>query len=370
MRQQNQSLRLSKRRPIKRYKVDSRIIFSSSLLVAILFLLFRIPAVFRLSLNVLDDDSGLISHPQPHLSVNAKHHPSIQKPETPIVNDNSKQTIAYVISVTSCQRNSTNVLDGAAILGHSIHLASQRSAYDYARYAFIYKQDAADCIPQLKALGWTTLVQDTLPVDVDKIQDPELREWVNMKGCCGVKEFMKLYVYTLEQHQIAVHFDTDVVLLQPMDALFDTMLNRTSSLPENHAMFHMQPSPTTDFYFTRDYYQGSHYTDEPSQYGVQGGFLVVKPNRTVYHELTSRLLTQETYHRRHGWSNRGHTGFWGASQIQGYLSYVYEHVYPGRGMELNRVCTQFWIMQRVSVCHIHSNTSLYITVYLQLHDQR
>lgn len=331
----NLPLRLSKKRG-PRTCMLSRCL----LLMAIFLLLIHVQTTFRLSATILND--GLVGSRQSPRSLNASIHGRQRKPEMPpnattITSNNTKQTIAYVISVTSCQRNSTNVLDGAAILGHSIHLASQRSAYDYARYAFVYKPDAADCVPQLEALGWTTKVTETLPVDVEKIQDPELQEWVNKKGCCGVKEFMKLYVYTLDDHPIAVHFDTDVLLLQPMDALFHTMLNQHQSLPDNHVMFQKQPSSTTGFYFTRDYYQGSSYTDDPSQYGVQGGFLVVKPNRTVYNELTSRLMMNETYHYARGWSNLGHTGFWGASQIQGYLSYVYEHVYPGRGIELNRV---------------------------------
>ena len=54
--------------------------------------------------------------------------------EKSVVEHNAKANqIAYVISITSCRANSTNVLDGAAILGHSIHLASRNSSYVYAR---------------------------------------------------------------------------------------------------------------------------------------------------------------------------------------------------------------------------------------------
>ncbi|KAL3933237.1 MAG: hypothetical protein SGBAC_010484 [Bacillariaceae sp.] len=275
--------------------------------------------------------------------------------EEEIHNDDKSIQIAYVISITSCQANSTNVLDGAAILGHSIHLASKNSSYGYGRYAFVYEQEAAECVPTLEGMGWTTIVEEKLPVEIDEIMDAELRDNVNKRGCCGAKEFMKLKVYTLEDHPIAVHLDTDALLLQPMDVLYNTMLAPTATaapgttrtdktLSDDHLMFHKRPTNASDFFFTRDYHQGSKWTDDPSQYGVQGGFLAVKPNRTMYQELIARLKN-ETYGIHKGWSGMGHSGFWGASQIQGYLSYVYKHHYPGRAVELNRPISQEnWVM--------------------------
>jgi len=246
-----------------------------------------------------------------------------------------------VISITSCQPNSTHVIDGAAILGHSIDLSSQQSKNykEYARYAFVYAPAASTCIPILETLGWKTIVKDKLPVEQDQIQDFKLRQAVAVRGCCGVAEFMKLFAYTLVEHPIVVHLDTDVVILKTMEELFDTMLGQRMTLPPYHWMQNISLPPTqgADFYFTRDYHQASKATNDTSQYGVQGGFFVVKPNLTMYKELTERLVQKETYTIRKGWSGQGHTGYWGASQIQGYLSYVYKHHYPGRAVELNRV---------------------------------
>ena len=305
-------------------KVCSKSLFRGWLMSAMFFSMLNISAMFRLAyydhqLQAVESMENMIVSPPSNLK--------------------TKSVIAYAISLTSCQMNST-ILDGAAILGHSIHLTSKHSNYDYERYAFVHKQDAASCRPILQRLGWKTIVRDKLPVETDAIQDESLREAVQIKGCCGVKEFMKLYAYTLVDHPIVVHLDTDVVILKPMDELFDTMLLKDHyRLPRYHLMDTHNNSDfdLADFYFVRDYLQGSQFTTDKSQFGVQGGFFVVKPNLTMFDELTSRLMTKETYHRKRGWSNQGHTGYWGASQIQGYLSYVYKHHYPGRAIELNRV---------------------------------
>ena len=46
-------------------------------------------------------------------------------------------------------------------------------------------------------------------------------------GCCGEKELVKLEAYTLTDHPVVVHLDLDVVVLKPMDALFDMMLTKS-----------------------------------------------------------------------------------------------------------------------------------------------
>jgi lipopolysaccharide biosynthesis glycosyltransferase len=258
-------------------------------------------------------------------------------------NDRREPKIAYAISVTSCLPNSTSVLDGAAVLGHSIHLASARvnnnSRYDYALYAFVHV-DAKSCAPILTQLGYTVLLKEGPPFRVEDIQNEQLQRQIELKGCCGSKEFLKLYAYSLVEHPIVVHFDTDVVVLQPLDQLFDTILGDEYSkkqLPSEHVMGNntLDKTRIADFYFTRDYLQGSQYTNDPQQYGVQGGFFAVLPNTTMLKELSQRLLTEQFTTTR-GWSKKGHHGYWGATQIQGFLSYVYGEYYPDRAIELNR----------------------------------
>jgi hypothetical protein len=262
-------------------------------------------------------------------------------------------TIAYAISVTHCPVNKTyTILDGAAILGHSIHIHSIRvnnaSRYDYALYAFVH-MDSLECAEPLKQLGYTVQLMSQLPFRLDRVPY-KLRFAMEQKGCCGSKEFLKLNVFSLTSHPIAVHLDTDTLLVQSMDKLWDSMLQDDDPLrmmPSSHlaSIQHhsknnesssvVQRRSSLDFLFTRDYHQQSQYSANPKHYGVQGGFLVVRPNQTLLEELSERLL-HETFTSRQGWSERGYSGYWGASQIQGYLSYVVGEYYSDRALELNR----------------------------------
>ena len=67
---------------------------------------------------------------------------------------------------------------------------------------------------------------------------------------------MKLEAYTLTQHPAIVHLDLDVVVLKPMDHLFDMILSDslenfdTSNVP---IMWPEQPIPQkVNAFFTRD----------------------------------------------------------------------------------------------------------------------
>eukprot|EP00956_Cyclotella_meneghiniana_P025448 scaffold53157_cov36-Cyclotella_meneghiniana.AAC.1 len=78
--------------------------------------------------------------------------------------------------------------------------------------------------------------------------------------CCGYTETLKLHVYGLVNHPIAVHLDLDSLLLRPMDDLFDAMLAPKTS--ENPLPLAKGPKTKTPDYtipidaaFTRDYNQ-------------------------------------------------------------------------------------------------------------------
>lgn len=136
--------------------------------------------------------------------------------------------VAYAVSITYCHPDDF-IADAAAVLKHSIHLVSSRttdkhttSRYDYQMYAFVHP-DATNCTLSLKELGYKVLVKDT-PIQVDDIQNEELREDITTTGCCHEREFLKLYALTLTEHKIVVHLDLDALLLQPLDALFDAMM--------------------------------------------------------------------------------------------------------------------------------------------------
>eukprot|EP00584_Thalassiosira_punctigera_P010839 CAMPEP_0172546118 /NCGR_PEP_ID=MMETSP1067-20121228/15931_1 /TAXON_ID=265564 ORGANISM="Thalassiosira punctigera, Strain Tpunct2005C2" /NCGR_SAMPLE_ID=MMETSP1067 /ASSEMBLY_ACC=CAM_ASM_000444 /LENGTH=411 /DNA_ID=CAMNT_0013332997 /DNA_START=266 /DNA_END=1498 /DNA_ORIENTATION=- len=53
-----------------------------------------------------------------------------------------------------------------------------------------------------------------------------LRRFMHNDGCCGYTELLKLHVYGMVEHPLAVHLDFDSLLLRPMDDLFDAMLGR------------------------------------------------------------------------------------------------------------------------------------------------
>lgn len=133
-------------------------------------------------------------------------------------------TVAFAVSVTGC--GSDPLTEGAAVLKHSIHRASIHGdlggRYNYKMYA-IYHPQAKNCAKTLEALGYELLERDTF-VNVKDIEGEFLRKNIEKNGCCGEKEFIKLEAYTLTQHPIVVHLDLDVLVLKPLDSLFDVMM--------------------------------------------------------------------------------------------------------------------------------------------------
>jgi hypothetical protein len=132
--------------------------------------------------------------------------------------------IGYAVTITGCGKEP--ITEGAAVLKHSIHLASihgnMGGRYDYQMYA-IYHPEALKCAKTLESLGYK-LVERNTPVAVKDIQGDYLRSKIENNGCCGEKELVKLEAYTLTQHPAVVHLDLDTLILQPLDGLFDWML--------------------------------------------------------------------------------------------------------------------------------------------------
>jgi hypothetical protein len=97
--------------------------------------------------------------------------------------------IAYAVSITSCHQD--GFLDGAAVLKHSVHLASARSneksLYDYEMYAFIHPS-AISCGESLQYLGYKVLKRD-VPVQVKDIEGNFLRTNIERDGCVNTAFF-------------------------------------------------------------------------------------------------------------------------------------------------------------------------------------
>jgi len=285
---------------------------------------------------------------------------------TPAINP-TKTTIAYAVSVTHFEvfeenEDGSRLIDRAAVFHQSIKLAMKKSRrYDYHLYAFVHP-DAVDAKPWLEQLGYRVQVRDT-PFNISNISNAELIE-AQGNGCCQEREYLKLYTYLLSDYPVAIHMDLDTIVLRPMDALFDVMtatasndaiesfaqtatmwLNNTRNNVEfTHASKSVLDTPgNINFMFTRDYNMVDP-TDppwkHPYQMGVQGGFLVIRPNQRDFDRMIEIILTGGNgYTIGNGWGGPKleYGGYYGAGTIQGLASFYYDyHENATRSVELNR----------------------------------
>jgi len=254
--------------------------------------------------------------------------------------------IAHAISLITC-KNPTKVkgfLDALVILRHSIHQNSIHadpsfwknqnqthhvSKYSYQMYAIVHQQGCAQDNPEmpdlLQRLGYIPIIVST-PVPLHTIVNDWYRNHVESENCCGSKEFIKLYAYTLTHHPIVVHWDLDVAVLQPMDDLFDAMLYPHDSPQGQAARARLQlerPSQQRrlperiDAFLTRDITSAQPWETVQA---VQGGFVVARPNVTHF-EMYQDLIVQGNYTPGRGpgsgWGGMGYGGFQGAMAYQG-----------------------------------------------------
>ncbi len=270
-------------------------------------------------------------------------------------NGDNQNTIAYVVAITSCnghEKDATfQIAEGASVLQHSIHINSIRynqnhnnnnnsisSTFDYQMYAF-YHPDAVACAIPLLEFGYIIEARPT-PVNVADIQNEMLRERIVKNGCCGEKELIKLEAFTLTQYPLVVMLDIDTLILAPLDRLFQFLLlgphddrttKTTTTLMDDDLLYYPNkpassgrnanvttiPSLTTstiDFLYTTDYGMV-----RPYQYikPVQGGFVILRPNQTVYHDFV-RIVQEGDFQfdgdGEGGWGGR--TGrFWGGTWL-------------------------------------------------------
>ena len=273
----------------------------------------------------------------------------------------AKATIAYAVSLTSCG-STTNLHDniangghssdpsfreGAAVLAHSIHLSSIRnfaqsgSHYDYKLIVFVHP-NARACSDIFEELGYEIQIRDT-PFKVADIKSEWLQEHIVKTGCCGEKEYLKLYSYIQFDYPIVIHLDLDSLILKPMDDLFDVMLadkligkeeESIESARKRVAVMHDNPLPQSgsiDAFFTRDY---NMINPGKKHVGVQGGFLIVRPNQAAFDEYI-KIVLSGNFRSGGGWGGQ-YGGYFGAQQIQGICSYFYDKKHPGTGVELNK----------------------------------
>lgn len=246
----------------------------------------------------------------------------------------SRKSVAYAISLMKCGDARTNIgglTDAAAVLKHSIYQQHQKSSssyyeYEIKLYAFVHVK-ASKCSTGLQNLGYHVLLRDT-PVKLEEIQDEELRINIPRSWCCGGTEYIKLYSYTLVEHDLVVHVDVDFLFTKPMDDLFDAMLlgqeqTKASALESDTkevaaALAHnlavarsriplerpTDPWPTTvEAAFTRDWPQVI-----PGRIpGFQAGFLLVRPSMVIFEQIIDTIKTAKYvagYSRSNGWGGK------------------------------------------------------------------
>ncbi len=266
--------------------------------------------------------------------------------------------VAYVISITHCN---WELIEAAAVHGHSVDKAHHQHSNHtvninastsvtitatHSRHAIVHP-DAKLCLPILQeVLQYQTQLQD-VPLALDTIQSPVLRRLIDAdnSGCCGAKELLKLYAFTLTEQDVAIHLDTDVLVFRPpWDVIADMLLDKTD---DNRTLWSQaEPLPTQavrssrksnrpNFFFTRDYLQSS-YHNVPEKFAVQGGMFILRPSVSAFKDLIT-TIQRSRYAARSGWGEANFGGFWGAPQVQGLLSYYYHRRQQhGSAIELNR----------------------------------
>lgn len=245
-------------------------------------------------------------------------------------------TIGFAVTITGCGKDP--ITEGAAVLKHSIHLASIHGnlggKYDYKMYA-IYHPSGIECAKTLESLGYILVERET-PVAVKDIQGEFLRSKIENNGCCGEKELVKLEAYTLTQHPVVVHLDLDTLILQPLDGLFDWMLagDQAKSFDASDValQFPQDEIPQKiNAFFTRDFNMGG--AKKKRLKPVQGGFLVLRPDMNVYNEFVE-IIREGHFTDGGGWG--GVTGvFYGSMTFQGIIPYFYDVLHNGTAVELN-----------------------------------
>ena len=312
----------------------------------------------------------------------------------------TSSTIAYAISLVKCgdhQTNAAGLTDAALILRHSIHVISCRnpesnSKYDYVMVAIVHRQ-AVPCSHILRKVGFQIMIVDS-PVQRQDIQGDYLKKHIQKEWCCGhgecvviawhfvhpsftlrtrhpslvqtpiacsvhslsisllraikTDEFIKWFPYTMTDYPAVVHVDIDFAFFRPMDELFDAMMYPADSELGRAARAKIateRPSEALpdriDAFFTRDWPQVM-----PGRLpGYQAGFVVVRPDPTVFEELAAIVKKGDYvsgYSRANGWGGLGYGGFVGAMAMQGLMAYYYDHVRPNTSVELNQ-CRYNWM---------------------------
>lgn len=248
-------------------------------------------------------------------------------------------TVAYVVVLTGCTPNREGVdvfplAEAGAVLQYSAQRAAAVHGNRYGVHFYaLYHPQAKECAETLKQLKDFTVLERDTPVPVSEIQGDFLRERIVKNGCCGEKELIKFEAFTLTDHELVVLLDIDALILQPLDPLFDLLLHR--KVPDTSQQLLMWPEeplpPSIEVLHTIDYAMIN-----PPRFPkpFQGGFAIIKPNRTLYQDFCS-IIRKGDFRESGGWG--GISGkFWGGQTFQGLMPYYFHQLHSKqRSVELN-----------------------------------
>jgi hypothetical protein len=160
-------------------------------------------------------------------------------------------------------------------------------------------------------------------------------------GCCGEKELLKLVAFNMTQHDAMVVLDVDAMVLNSLDEAIDLLLDRT--VPRgaaSHIMFHPERPIPDDVWllYTADYANGGPFDiDSKDLPPVQGGFMIVKPNRTLFEDILEVVREGNIVDGR-GWGTGDgpYTGwYYGAVTFQGLMPYYFHILNPNHSIEMH-----------------------------------
>jgi hypothetical protein len=242
-----------------------------------------------------------------------------------------KTDIAFVLTLTECpehvnpdsnlakyqhQDPARGFYDAAAILRYlvceeckELNYASKYSHHFYAivHPAAQYCTDSRDGrgtydrVKVLQQLGYRVEIKGS-PVWGDVVTDPYLQ--ANASNDMGFRDLMKLHAYTLTRHQVVVVVDFTTIILEPLDAVIDQMLE-SESIKASFAYDYATESPALEL-----------------QRGVNTNLLFIKPSYDEYNTLV-QLYKTETYNETMGWGGHGVGNFAGALGASGLLAHYY-----------------------------------------------
>ena len=281
---------------------------NSNTILCLMILLFLVSSiVFFHSINNSNNSKKSLQLQNKHVS--NSHDNKIIKTVNDVVINSKKKRIAYAITITK----DGSFQDGAAVLAYSILNHSKSSLlYDVSLISFVHPSVPNDSKKLLSNLGYH-VIESIVPINSSAIKFKWFREHIDKNGCCGSSELIKLNSYRLLNYHRVVHLDADVILLNPIEELFNL----------NYSLI-----------YTTDPNMASHKGDD--KLPVQGGFIIIQPNLSDYYNLINLIMTVE-FRSGSAWNGTKIGWFWGGMTVQGILPYYYNLITePNRSYRVNR----------------------------------